>query len=110
VFLVSVLVLGLSGGAIDATLNAYAARTFGPQRISFLHASYGVGTTVSPLIGRASHAVRFTEVEVRPDTRHPLSAVQADRDHPGDAGQSAPHELGDLIVALVSAPKTPVMG
>ena len=35
VFLVSVLLLGLSGGAIDATLNAYAARTFGPRRIHF---------------------------------------------------------------------------
>ena len=50
VFLVSVLLLGLSGGAIDATLNAYAARTFGPRRINLLHASYGVGAAVSPLI------------------------------------------------------------
>jgi fucose permease len=50
VFLVSVLLLGLSGGAIDATLNAYAARTFGPRRINFLHASYGVGAAASPLI------------------------------------------------------------
>jgi MFS family permease len=50
VLLVSVLLLGLSGGAIDATLNTYAARTFGPRRINFLHASYGVGAAVSPLI------------------------------------------------------------
>jgi MFS family permease len=49
-FLVSVVLLGLSGGAIDATLNAYAARTFGPRRINLLHASYGVGAAASPLI------------------------------------------------------------
>jgi fucose permease len=49
-FLVSVVLLGLSGGAIDATLNAYAARTFGPRRINLLHASYGVGAATSPLI------------------------------------------------------------
>jgi hypothetical protein len=35
-FLVSVVLLGLSGGAIDATLNGYAARTFGPRRINLL--------------------------------------------------------------------------
>ncbi len=49
-FLVSVFVLGLSAGAVDATLNAYAARTFGPRRINLLHASYGVGAAVSPLV------------------------------------------------------------
>jgi MFS family permease len=49
-FLVSVVLLGLSGGAIDATLNAYAARTFGRRRINLLHASYGVGGAASPLI------------------------------------------------------------
>ncbi len=36
-FLVSVVLLGLSSGAIDATLNAYAARAFGPRRINLLH-------------------------------------------------------------------------
>lgn len=49
-FLVSVVLLGLSAGAVDATLNAYAARRFGPRRINLLHASYGVGAVVSPLI------------------------------------------------------------
>jgi len=48
--LVSVVLLGLSGGAIDAPLNAYAARNFGLRRINFLHASYGVGAATSPLI------------------------------------------------------------
>jgi fucose permease len=49
-FLLSVAALGLASGAIDATLNAYAARRFGPRRISLMHASYGVGAAVSPLI------------------------------------------------------------
>lgn len=49
-FLVSVALLGLSGGAIDATLNAYAARSFGPRRINLLHASYVAGAAVSPLL------------------------------------------------------------
>jgi fucose permease len=49
-FLLSVVASGLAAGAIDATLNAYAARRFGPRRISLLHASYGVGAAVSPLV------------------------------------------------------------
>lgn len=49
-FLVSVALLGLSGGAIDATLNAYAARNFGPRRINLLHASYVAGAAASPLL------------------------------------------------------------
>ena len=41
---------GLSAGAIDAALNAYAVRHFGPRRINFMHAAYGVGAATSPLI------------------------------------------------------------
>jgi fucose permease len=49
-FLVSVALSGLSAGAIDAALNAYAARTFGPRRINLMHAWYGVGAAASPLL------------------------------------------------------------
>jgi fucose permease len=49
-FLLGVVLGGLSAGAVDVTLNAHAARTFGPRRINLLHASYGVGAAVSPLI------------------------------------------------------------
>lgn len=50
VFLVSVVLLGLSGGAIDVTLNAYAARHFGPRRINLMHASYVIGAAASPAL------------------------------------------------------------
>jgi len=49
-FLATVAVLGFAEGAIDAGLNAYAARWFGPGRITMLHACYGVGAALSPLI------------------------------------------------------------
>ena len=49
-FLVSVALGGLAGGAIDATINAYAARTFGPRRINLLHASFVFGAALSPLL------------------------------------------------------------
>ncbi len=56
-FLASVAVLGLAAGAIDATINAYAARTFGPRRINLLHACYGVGAVISPLVVTVTLAV-----------------------------------------------------
>lgn len=56
-FLVSVAALGLASGAIDATLNAHAARRFGPRRINLLHAWYGVGAAVSPLIVTVALAI-----------------------------------------------------
>ena len=49
-FLSTAVLIGLSGGAIDTSLNAYAARRFDARKINFLHASYGVGAVVSPLI------------------------------------------------------------
>lgn len=41
---------GLSAGAIDAALNSYAARHFGPRQINFMHAAYGLGAAASPLV------------------------------------------------------------
>ena len=49
-FLGSAVVSGLSAGAVDTTLNVFAARTFGPRRINMMHASYGLGAAASPLI------------------------------------------------------------
>jgi fucose permease len=37
-------------GAIDGALNAYAARHFGARQINWMHAGYGLGATLGPLL------------------------------------------------------------
>jgi fucose permease len=44
------LLMGLSGGALDAGLNAFVALRYGPVMMNLLHACYGVGTLVGPLL------------------------------------------------------------
>lgn len=41
---------GLGAGAIDAGLNTYVAAHFGEGLMQWLHASYGVGVTLGPII------------------------------------------------------------
>jgi fucose permease len=41
---------GLGAGAIDAAINAHAAVAFSPRVVTWLHACYGVGATVGPLL------------------------------------------------------------
>src|SRR5688572_6582458 len=41
---------GLGAGAIDAGINAYAARHFSPRLVDWLHAFYGVGATLGPVL------------------------------------------------------------
>jgi fucose permease len=41
---------GLSAVAVDAALNAYAARHFGARQVNLMHAAYGIGAASSPLI------------------------------------------------------------
>jgi fucose permease len=48
--LVAAVVLGLGGGAIDACVNAFAARHFSQGRVAWLHASFGVGASLGPLL------------------------------------------------------------
>jgi fucose permease len=43
-------VLGLGGGAIDAALNTYAATNHGPRTLNWLHACYGIGAAIGPVI------------------------------------------------------------
>jgi len=45
---------GLGAGAIDAGLNTYVAAHFGEGVMQWLHASYGVGVTLGPLIMTAA--------------------------------------------------------
>jgi MFS family permease len=49
VILLCAVLFGLSAGAVDAALNAYAARHFGPRLLNFMHAAYGIGAAASPL-------------------------------------------------------------
>jgi fucose permease len=61
-------VAGLAGGAVDAGLNAYGARHFSARVLNWLHAFFGVGTTLGPLIVTAvltsGHAWRWSYVVV----------------------------------------------
>jgi fucose permease len=41
---------GLGAGAIDAGLNTYVASHFGEGLMQWLHASYGIGVTIGPVI------------------------------------------------------------
>lgn len=41
---------GLGAGAIDAGLNGYVAANFGEGLMQWLHASYGIGITLGPII------------------------------------------------------------
>ena len=50
VFIVAVVVLAAGSGAIDAGLNAFAARQFNAREITWLHAVYGLGAAAGPLV------------------------------------------------------------
>ena len=44
------LVLGLGSGAIDSGLNAYAAGAFGARHMNWMHAFFGLGVAIGPLV------------------------------------------------------------
>lgn len=48
--------VGLGSGAIDAALNAYAARHFSVRHMNWLHASWGIGASAGPMIMTAAVA------------------------------------------------------
>ena len=50
VLLLAAFLAGLGGGAIDAGLNAYGAVHFSARILNWLHAFFGLGTTLGPLI------------------------------------------------------------
>ncbi len=43
-------VFSVGFGAIDAALDVYAAANLGPMAITWMHASYGLGATLGPLL------------------------------------------------------------
>jgi fucose permease len=50
VLLGAALVSGLGSGAIDAGINAHAAQNFSPRAVNWLHACYGLGAMLGPLL------------------------------------------------------------
>lgn len=50
---------GLGAGAIDAGLNAFAAARFSPRVVNWLHACWGIGATLGPLLMTAVLASRL---------------------------------------------------
>jgi len=48
------LVLGTGSGAIDSGLNAYAATNFGARHMNWLHAAFGLGAMLGPLVMTAA--------------------------------------------------------
>lgn len=82
VVLGAALLAGLGGGAIDAGINAYAARRFPPRLVTWLHACYGVGAMLGPLLitgvlasgwsGRVGYAILALALPWRWRSRRPV--------------------------------------
>ncbi len=50
ILLIMAFLLGAGGGAIDASINTFAAHNFSASTVNWLHAFYGVGATLGPII------------------------------------------------------------
>ena len=50
VFTAGTVAFGSGFGAIDAALNAHAATHFGARDVNWMHASYGLGSAIGPLL------------------------------------------------------------
>ena len=52
-FACGMLAFGLGSGAINAAVNVHAAHHFNARQINWMHASYGAGATVGPILATA---------------------------------------------------------
>lgn len=50
ILMLAMLTLGIGGGLLDGGLNAYGAAHFRPRDLNWLHACYGIGATLGPVI------------------------------------------------------------
>lgn len=50
IFLVFGLVVGFGQGLLDSGMNIYFAAHFGPRLMNWLHACFGIGSTIGPLV------------------------------------------------------------
>jgi fucose permease len=60
VFVLCAVALGAGGGAIDAALNLFVATVFGARQLNWLHAFYGVGAALGPMLMTAVLAVGWS--------------------------------------------------
>lgn len=102
--------LGLGGGLVDTGMNAHAALTFDVGSINLLHAGYGVGATLGPLVITlslvATASWRWGYAGMAVLQLVTAAAVWARRDHwagseptqPGDAPQ--PKARAPLILSV----------
>jgi fucose permease len=42
--------MGLGAGTVDASLNNYASKNFDAKNLNWLHASWGIGATIGPMV------------------------------------------------------------
>ncbi len=56
VFVAAAFLVGLGSGAIDSGLNTYAAERFSARQMNWLHAAFGLGAALGPLIMTAALA------------------------------------------------------
>jgi fucose permease len=52
-FTIGTVIFGLGFGTLDAVINAHGARHFGPRQVNWMHASYGLGALLGPLLTTA---------------------------------------------------------
>jgi len=50
VLVAGTVLFGIAFGGLDTALNAHASRHFGARDINWMHASYGLGATIGPLL------------------------------------------------------------
>lgn len=112
-FLAAAGIVGFGSGAIDASLNTYAAHHFGARHMSWLHAAYSTGAALGPVLmtailtlgasWRAGYAIiggllgvlalAFTVMRRQWDAGPPSSprpAGSPDASGPENAGSTAP--------------------
>ncbi|WP_430501081.1 MFS transporter [Micromonospora trifolii] len=107
------LVLGLGSGAVDSGLNAYAAGAFGPRHMNWLHAFFGLGVAIGPLImtGVLSAGLAWrwgygivAAAQLVLAIAFVLTMRAWQRGVPASAGASAPTEAGAPVQATPAAP------
>ncbi len=59
VLVLAMIPLGFGAGAVDASLNDYVARHYTSRHMNWLHACWGAGATLGPVIMTAAIASRF---------------------------------------------------